>query len=123
MHPAAGMRRGRGEVDPAHRRTGTGQTRGRAEDQLLVQLRRAAADGAVEKVLVVRLQPVRRHHVPPAHPAAKARSELLDLVLDPVGDDLGLTLVPAAGQAVGAGVAEHVLRDVGVRPDGLGAGG
>src|SRR5436190_14889052 len=78
VHAAAGMRRGRREVQAAHRRLRPAEPSGRGpEDRLLVELRRAAVESAVHEVGVLLLEGAWREHVARAYRVAEPGRELL----------------------------------------------
>src|SRR5690606_34213796 len=81
VDPAAGVRGGRGEVEAADRRLRPGELGGRAEDELLVELRRPAVDRAADEVAVRRLERRRRVDVAAADAVAEAGREPLHLLL------------------------------------------
>src|SRR3954467_5002807 len=118
VHTAARMRRCGAEIEPAHGRLGPAEPRHRAEDQLLVELRRPAVDGAADEVRVARLELVRPGDVARQDQVAEARSEPLDLGLHALDEAVELRPVPAALQ-LAARVAAGALRHVRVRPRGL----
>lgn len=122
VYTATGMGRGGGEVEIAYRRLRSGQSRRRSEDQLLVQVGRAAVYRPVVQVAVGGVQRQRRFDVPTAHQLAEAGRQPFHPVLDPGDERLGLPLVPAAGDAVRAGVPARRLRYVRVGPGRLGTG-
>ena len=117
--PAGVGRRG-GQVETTDGRLGPAEPGNRPEHRLLRQRGRATAERAAGQVGVDRLQGGRAEHVPTADQGAEPRRMTLDLGLHAVGERLHLGGVPLAGE-VAAGVTAHAQRDVGVRPDGLGA--
>ena len=122
VHPAAGVRRGRGEVQAAHPGLGAAQPRHRPEHELLVQGRGTAVDGPADEVLVAGLQLPRAEHPAGADPRAEPGRQPLEAGLHPVGEPLPVGLVPDATDALVTGVPDDVLRDVRVGPQGLRAG-
>ena len=119
MHPTAGMRRGGGEIEPADRGLGPAQAGRRAEHELLVDLGGSPVERPADEIAVGGLQLGRVEDVPRPDPVAEPGGEALDLRLDPVGEGIGLALVPGPGQALPRGVAAHALGHVGVGPGHL----
>src|SRR2546423_5283079 len=98
------MRGGGREVEAGDRRLRPAESRNRPEDELLVELRRAAVKRATDEVRVARVQVRRHQHVTPTDQGAKSRRELLDALLDPLGEPLGLARPPLARE-LACGVA------------------
>ena len=113
---AAGVGARAREEQSGQRRLRAAGAGGGAEDQLLVDLRRPRVHGAADEVAIGALEPRRAVDVAAADQIAEARGEALDLLLHPLGEDLPLALIPAAGEAVIAAVGLHVLGHVRVGP-------
>ena len=103
------MGRRAGQEQPRHERVRPAEAGGRPEHQLLVHRRRPAAQCTTVERLVGVLQVPRRLHRPAEHHVAEARCLPFHLVLDrgdEPRDDLGRMIA---------------VREVGIRPDRLGA--
>src|SRR6478672_11624793 len=91
---AAGVCRGRREVEPADPRLRPAAAGVRAEHQLLVQLRGAAVEGAADEVRVALLQLARAEDPAGEDARAEAGCELLEPLLHAVGHPLAVVVVP-----------------------------
>ena len=122
MDAAAGVGRGRPEVEPPDRGRRATRPRHRAQHELLPQPRRPAVDRAADEVGVVRLQLTGAEHPTGEDPRAEARGQPLDPGLHPIGEAFPVIPVPHPSDHT-AGVETRLLRDVRVGPQRLGPGG
>ena len=114
--PPPGWAEAEARNSPRIERLGAAQAGDRAEDQLLVQLRGAAVDGAADEVLVAGLEVVRTQDAASQDPGAETGGELLDPPLHAVGEPLLVGVVPAAADPLVAGVAQRWTAGRGCRP-------
>ncbi|PSK65483.1 hypothetical protein B0E53_02540 [Micromonospora sp. MH33] len=110
MHPAAGVRAGAAQIEPANRGLRPAEAGQRPEDQLLVELGGAAVDRPTDKVAIGGHEVAGRLHHPVQHPVPEAGGVPLQQVLH------RLDLPPHH-----LGVARDAARQVRVRPHHLGA--
>lgn len=116
MDCTAWMSRGRGQVEVPDRRFRAGEAGQRAEHELLMDLGSASADVASHEVPVVSLEIDRAHDVAGENSRGESGRESLDALFHPPGEGLDLRFIPAAGDAVRAGVTCGALWHVCLRP-------
>src|SRR4029453_2246692 len=118
MHAAAGMGRGRGQIQTVYRRTGSAETRNGSKDQLLVERGGTAINRSANQARVAALQVKRSQDASVDDPGREVGSLLLDAILHAISEPLRLVGVPRPGE-IATGIAPHPLRYMGVSPQGL----
>src|SRR5262249_3550539 len=109
VYPGSRMGRGGAEVESFHGGAITKIRKGGTEEQLLIEVRAAAAQVAPDQVFIHLLQVARRVDGPPPNQAAEPGSEPLDALLDAIRERFTV-LVPASFRIRGS---------MGVGPEGM----
>src|SRR5262245_60812853 len=112
MDASAGMCGRRAEIDAAHRRAVVEEGEDRPEEELMVEVRRTAAQVAADEVLVHAFEVIRREDGATEDQLAETRRPALDPLLDAIGERL-FALGPTL---------RHLVRHAAVGPERVLAG-